>query len=111
MLTARTSSAIIPNVIRNSTLKFDLVDQITPLYTKIEALNSFFVEQIFNLTFCFSFLVFFSSSLIIPNVIGNNTPIFDLKSQIMPLNAEIEAVNLFFFEQMFVMKKLLEEIH
>ena len=29
----------------------------------------------------------------------------------MPLNAEIEAVNLFFFEQMFVMKKLLEEIH
>lgn len=44
------------------------------------------------------------------NSIGNNVSTCDFKDQIMRLNAEIEALK-YFFEQVFVAKKSLEEKH
>ena len=43
--------------------------------------------------------------------ISNSISICDFKDQIMRLNAEIEALKSFFIEQIFVVKKSLEEKH
>ena len=43
--------------------------------------------------------------------INNNISVFDFKNQIMRFNAEIDALKLFFLEQIFVVKKSLEEKH
>ena len=43
--------------------------------------------------------------------IDNNISVCDFKDQVMRLNSEIEALKSFFLEQIFVVKKFLEEKH
>ena len=43
--------------------------------------------------------------------VDNNISVYDFKDQVMWLNSEIEALKSFFLEQIFVVKKFLEEKH
>ena len=45
------------------------------------------------------------------NSIKNNISVCNFNDQIMRLNAEIEALKSLFYEQVFVLKKLLQENH